>query len=366
MEFEKTEQGYLKVPAKIARVGELEYTSQELGLDGDKIVKVYRDKDELFKDEVLQSFEGMPITVEHPDNMVVNADTWDNTAVGHIQNVRADGDYIVCDAYIQSEEAIKEIETTGNIELSCGYDADLVVDPSGKMWQTNIRGNHVAIVPAGRCGSSCRLGDSMKEVIMKTKINFGDSLKDIINKMKNIKVNDDAVEEADKKTDEVATQIAEVVTALEEVQTTAEEASEAATEVAESTEEAPLNDDAETEELKAENEELKKKIEELEKKIEELEGEEDTRVTANDAMSRFPTVKFGDCASAREVKEKALTAKKVFDSKTVKTLNDTAINAAYTALQVSNPARSLQSGKAFLSDSKASAKMTASKRLGGK
>ncbi len=364
MEFEKTEQGYLKVPAKIARVGVLEYTAQELGLEGDEIVKVYRDKDELFKDEVLESFEGMPITVEHPDNMVVNADTWDNTAVGHIQNVRADGDFIVCDAYIQSEDAIKEIEDTGNIELSCGYDADLVFDNNGKIWQNNIRGNHVAIVPNGRCGSSCRLGDTLQEVIMKTKINFGDSLKEIINKMKSIKINDDAVEDADKKTSEVASQIDEIVTALEEVQTTAEEASEATAEVAESLD-APINDDAETEELKAENEELKAKIAELERKIEELEGKEDTRVTANDAMARFPTVKFGDCTSAREVKEKALIVKKVFDVKTIKTLNDTAINAAYTALQVSNPARSLQSGRAFLSDSK-TAKMSASKRLGGK
>lgn len=364
MKFEKTEQGYLKVPAKIARVGELEYTSQELGMKGDDIIKVYRDKDELFKDEVLDSFEGMPITVEHPDGMLVDSVTWENSAVGHIQNVRAEGDFIVCDAYIQSANAIKEIEETGNIELSCGYDADLAFDNGGKVWQNNIRGNHVAIVPNGRCGSSCRLGDT-NEVVMKSKVKFGDSLKDIIAKMKGIKVNDNAVEEADQKTDEVATQIDEIVTALEEVQAVAEEASEAASEVADNPD-ATMNDDAETEALRAENEDLKAKIEELEAEIERLKGEEDARMTANDAAARFPTVKFGDCSTARAVKEKALVAKKVYSSTAVKSLNDSAIDAAYTALQVSNPARSLQSGKAFLADSKPAAKISVTRRLGGK
>ena len=364
MKFEKTEQGYLKVPAKIARVGELEYTAQELGMKGDEIIKVYRDKDELFKDEVLDSFEGMPITVEHPDGMLVDSATWEDSAVGHIQNVRAEGDFIVCDAYIQSADAIKEIEETGNIELSCGYDADLEFDSSGKVWQNNIRGNHVAIVPNGRCGSSCRLGDT-NEVVMTTKVKFGDSLKAIAEKLKGLKLNDDAAEEADKKTDEVATQIDEIVTALEEVQAVAGEASEAASDAAEE-KDTPINDDAETEALRAENEELKAKIAELEAEIERLKNEEDARVTANDAAARFPTVKFGDCATAREVKEKALVAKKVYSSTAVKALNDSAIDAAYTALQVSNPARSLQSGRAFLADSKPAAKISASRRLGGK
>lgn len=364
MGFEKTEQGYLKVPAKIARVGELEYTAQELGMKGDEIIKVYRDKDELFKDEVLDSFEGMPITVEHPDGMLVDSATWGDNAVGHIQNVRSEGDFIVCDAYIQSASAIEEIEKTGNIELSCGYDADLEFDSNGKVWQNNIRGNHVAIVPAGRCGSSCRLGDTY-EVVMTTKVKFGDSLKAITEKLKGLKLNDGAAEEADQKTDEVATKIDEVVAALEEVQAVAEEASEAASEAAENPD-ATMNDDAETEALRAENEELKAKIAELEAEIERLKNEKDARVTANDAAARFPTVKFGDCATAREVKEKALVAKKVYSSTAVKSLNDSAIDAAYTALQVSNPARSLQSGKAFLADSKPAAKVSASHRLGGK
>ena len=200
---------------------------------------------------------------------------------------------------------------------------------------------------------------------MKSKVKFGDSLKDIIAKMKGIKVNDNAVEEADQKTDEVATQLEEIVTALEEVQATAEEASEAASEAAENPD-ATMNDDAETEALRAENEELKAKIAELEAEIERLKGEEDARMTANDAAARFPTIKFGDCATARAVKEKALVAKKVYSSNEVKALNDSAIDAAYTALQVSNPVRSLQSGKAFLADSKPAAKTSASHRLGGK
>ena len=352
MKFEKTEQGYLKVPAKIARTGELEYLASELGMKGDDIIKVYRDKEELFKDEVMDSFEGMPITIEHPEGMVVDSYTWEDSSVGHIQNVRAEGEFLVCDAYIQSAKAIEEIEKNDILELSCGYDADLSFDKDGKVWQNNIRGNHVAVVPFGRCGSSCKLGDS-NEVVMKSKVKFGDSIKAIAEKLKNLKLNDDALDEADQKTDEVATQIDEIVTALEEVQATAEEASEA-TEVAnKEKEETPVNDDEETEALRARVAELEAEVEELKAEIAELKGEEENRMTANDAMARFPTVKFGDCKSAREVKEKALVAKKVFDAKTVKTLNDSAIDGAYTALQVNNPVRTLQAGSAFLSDSKA-------------
>lgn len=352
MKFEKTEQGYLKVPAKIARTGELEYLASELGMKGDDIIKVYRDKEELFKDEVMDSFEGMPITIEHPEGMMVDSYTWEDSSVGHIQNVRAEGEFLVCDAYIQSAKAIEEIEKNDILELSCGYDADLSFDKDGKVWQNNIRGNHVAVVPFGRCGSSCKLGDS-NEVVMKSKVKFGDSIKAIAEKLKNLKLNDDALDEADQKTDEVATQIDEIVTALEEVQATAEEASEA-TEVAnKEKEETPVNDDEETEALRARVAELEAEVEELKAEIAELKGEEENRMTANDAMARFPTVKFGDCKSAREIKEKALVAKKVFDANTVKTLNDSAIDGAYTALQVNNPVRTLQAGSAFLSDSKA-------------
>ena len=54
----------------------------------------------------------------------------------------------------------------GKRELSCGYESQIVFDagttPEGEAYdaiQTNIRGNHLAIVGRGRAGSECRIGD---------------------------------------------------------------------------------------------------------------------------------------------------------------------------------------------------------------
>jgi len=162
-----TAEGYLIVPARIARVGTQEYQASEIGLDGDpdRFVNVYRPESEVFDPEAMASFDGLPITDDHPGESV-NADNWNQYAVGFVRNPRRDGDYLVCDLCITRRDAIDKIKS-GKVKLSAGYGADYVDKPGttadGQPYdamQANIRGNHVAIVDAGRCGPACRVSDS--------------------------------------------------------------------------------------------------------------------------------------------------------------------------------------------------------------
>lgn len=63
----KTPEGFLichDVP--IARTGTQEYMPRELSLTGDTMVTVFRDEGEVFKPATLASFEGKPVTDNHP------------------------------------------------------------------------------------------------------------------------------------------------------------------------------------------------------------------------------------------------------------------------------------------------------------
>jgi hypothetical protein len=67
---------------------------------------------------------------------------------------------------LTAQEAIDALED-GTQELSAGYTCD-IVDVDGKLFQRNIRANHIAIVDKGRAGSSCRISDEADAVIVDT------------------------------------------------------------------------------------------------------------------------------------------------------------------------------------------------------
>ena len=63
----QTPEGFLichDVP--INRTGRQQYLRREIGLEGDGLVTVYRDEDEVFSKAALASFEGKPVTQDHP------------------------------------------------------------------------------------------------------------------------------------------------------------------------------------------------------------------------------------------------------------------------------------------------------------
>lgn len=144
----------------INRVGEQTYLAQELGLDGDpeRAVVVHRYPEDVFAPEAIGSFEGKDVTAGHPPEMV-GPENYANYAKGHIQNVRQSGNFTLADLVIKDASLISDIRNGVVREVSCGYTCKYV--PSGGGYaQREIRGNHVAIVPRGRAGSSVSIKDS--------------------------------------------------------------------------------------------------------------------------------------------------------------------------------------------------------------
>jgi len=169
-----TPEGFLLCEAvPIARVGVQMYSTEEIPLEGDSdgLIKIDRTQDEVFKDETLASFEGKPVTIDHPDTFV-NPENWKELAKGVTQNVRRgvgiEDDLLLADLLITDQEAIEAVRKDGLREVSCGYEADYEQTGPGKGRQLNIIGNHVALVERGRAGPRCSIKD--KDLDMKTKL----------------------------------------------------------------------------------------------------------------------------------------------------------------------------------------------------
>jgi len=164
-----TPEGFLICEAvPIARTGTMIYgdgeTPIEVGRDG--LARIDRNEDEVFRRETMASFEGKPVTMNHPSEFVGPAN-WRDLAVGITQNVRRgdgiDAEFLFADLLITDAIAIREVRD-GLREVSCGYEADYQPTEPGRGVQRNIVGNHVALVERGRCGPRCAIGD--KETTM--------------------------------------------------------------------------------------------------------------------------------------------------------------------------------------------------------
>lgn len=147
----------------IARTGPQDYLAREMMLDGDpeRVVTVQRYPEDVFEAATLASFEGKPVTDGHPPESV-GPENYTAYTKGHVQNVRRSGDYIVADLYINDANLAEEVRNNVKREVSCGYLCSYVPDGAGYR-QSNIRGNHVAVVPKGRAGSTVAIQDTAPE-----------------------------------------------------------------------------------------------------------------------------------------------------------------------------------------------------------
>lgn len=162
----ETGEGFLicrNVP--IARAGNQEYLGREIGLTGSdagQVITVRRPPEEVFSDAALASFEGKPVTNDHPPDLI-GPDDVSFYEKGHAQVVRRGAgewqDYVVADLHIHDRELINAIQG-GKREISCGYECDYVRDEDGTYSQKNIRGNHIAVVDRGRAGKRAAILDS--------------------------------------------------------------------------------------------------------------------------------------------------------------------------------------------------------------
>ena len=159
----KTQEGYLIATARVARTGIQEYIASELGFVGDHIVKVYRPESEVFHKEALKSLSRVPVTVDHPSE-IVTADNWKDLAVGEVgDEIMRDGDWLVVSPMIKDASALASVVSTHK-EISMGYSAELrdaSPDTGADYEMYNLRFNHLALVNKGRAGSEARIGDSI-------------------------------------------------------------------------------------------------------------------------------------------------------------------------------------------------------------
>lgn len=202
----ETPEGFLLcLGVPIARTGEMDYgpgeSPVEVGPDGR--ARISRDSKEVFRPETIASFEGKPFTISHPKEFV-NPENWKSLACGIIQNVRrGTGEFandLLADILVTVAEAIRLIKS-GMREVSCGYEAEYVQLGIGLGMQTNILGNHLALVEQGRAGAAYAINDQKGAKMAK----ISERIKGIFAKAADeaTKVVDDAAEgDKTKKTDD--------------------------------------------------------------------------------------------------------------------------------------------------------------------
>ena len=420
--LKKTKDGFVRENVTLARVGAMDYLGAELGmgLKPNEVYQVYVDADELFKPETIESADGIDITFQHPDSLEITLDDWSELSVGHVQNIYQDGDFLKGTIFVKDKSVIDIIEKQGIKEVSLGYDSD-IIEKNGKLVKTNIRANHLAIVPEGRCGSACKIGDSKKvnkTMFKKRKLSLADSIAQLVggktshqkavakkfgDTKKSINSTKAKLGDAAKKTlKDVELGLAaeateeEKAVALEAVETLSSEieqaieilngADETVTEAEQAVEEITVNDAVLPEgvsipeelagyvnELEQERAAAEEKLAAAEIRIKELEDElaalkeqGETATAVADAKARFPKIKLGDAKSARDVQAQILVAKGIYTDAQAKTLTDCAIGSAYQALAVTEAKPSAGFGKKLIGDAKPKSKLSANQRLGGK
>lgn len=156
---EVTDEGYLKVWCKAARVGTQLYTRG----DGTQ-VREYRPEDEVSHPDSLASFGMKAVTLNHP-KVLLDSKTTKLHQVGHAgSHVRFSDGFVEVALVITDQDAIDAVQRGDAQEVSAGYRVDYDptpgVTPNGESYdgiQRNIKVNHIALVARGRAGREARL-----------------------------------------------------------------------------------------------------------------------------------------------------------------------------------------------------------------
>lgn len=154
-----TPQGGLRSPAYLTRCGIFDYRQP----DG-SVIRELRHPSEVFSEASLSTLRGAPLTIGHPG--MVTTDNWSAVAVGHVtEDVHVDGTFVSANVVVQDASAVQQVGNQELVELSCGYDCDVIFDTGvweGQTYdavQKNIRYNHVGLGPKnwGRAGNEVAL-----------------------------------------------------------------------------------------------------------------------------------------------------------------------------------------------------------------
>ena len=153
--FLETPEGYVRVRGTFSRSGCQTYTNP----DGSKRVE-YRPPEEVSRPDSLLSMGGLPVTLEHPPQLLT-PDTVRQHTRGHsgTQVDFTDG-FVHGTVTLTDREAIEAVRRRDAVELSvgyrCEYDPTPGTAPDGTRYdgvQRNISGNHLAVTRKARAGS---------------------------------------------------------------------------------------------------------------------------------------------------------------------------------------------------------------------
>lgn len=155
--MERTPEGYLRGRAIVTRTGVFRY----LNADGTDRLEL-RHPDDVARADSLETLKQIPVTVDHPRELVT-ADNAGDLSVGLTgESVAVDGAHIVAPITITHKAGLDAV-ANGIRELSLGYRVDVIEEAgeySGQPYthrQTNIRYNHCALVAQARAGHMARI-----------------------------------------------------------------------------------------------------------------------------------------------------------------------------------------------------------------
>lgn len=139
--------------------------SEELGLEPNKLYRLWRHPDELRK--AAETFNNIPVLSKHIPDFPTDPPNEFRVGVTH-SNAEFDGTYLTVGMSIWDNSAIAGIESGEQRELSASYKyvADMTpgVTPDGEPYDGVMRdifGNHEALVPDGRAGPDVLVADSL-------------------------------------------------------------------------------------------------------------------------------------------------------------------------------------------------------------
>lgn len=139
--------------------------SEELGLEPNKLYRLWRHPDELRK--AAKTFNNIPVLSKHIPDFPTDPPNEFRVGVTH-SNAEFDGTYLTVGMSIWDNSAIAGIESGEQRELSASYKyvADMTpgVTPDGEPYDGVMRdifGNHEALVPDGRAGPDVLVADSL-------------------------------------------------------------------------------------------------------------------------------------------------------------------------------------------------------------
>jgi hypothetical protein len=163
-----TRQGFLVADAIVAKANNIQdYQACELGLTDrapTDIIRVFRPEAEVFHKDSLRTLSRLPITLDHPPEMV-DAGNWSRYAKGETgEEVLRDGELLHVPVRVTDADAVDSVQRDRQ-EFSLGYTANIALDAGefeGRAYDavaTSLRYNHLAACRAARGGPELRIVD---------------------------------------------------------------------------------------------------------------------------------------------------------------------------------------------------------------